>query len=183
MVQSGVTWKGYTIVARKETPADMFMNWADVSFVLDNADTSTLIEKEIKTGLSIRGQLIWLIHIIEMYWPLGPAMGAGPGAVLMAALSTRTGLGSFPLAGDDGVITKMEWGWKVATTGAGMALIPQVAHYLPPVPIAAPTISIYGKTNADSSPIRNKTIEARIGFTTAPLDAAAYTEIAEAWGW
>jgi len=58
-----------------------------------------------------------------------------------------------------------------------------VNSYLPPIPLATPILSVYAASDVDIASLREALIPMRLGFTTAPLDAAAYTEIAEAWGW
>jgi hypothetical protein len=44
-------------------------------------------------------------------------------------------------------------------------------------------MSVYVQSATAHSDGNGKPVNLRMGFTTAPLDAAAYTEIAETWGW
>lgn len=161
---------------------DLFMNFADVSAMTDAANSGSLVEAAVNTGLSIRGQLIWLIHLIEVTFPILDLHG-GTNHQFGMALSTRAGLATMPNIGEGGLIARMTAAMKFTTSGAQMSFTPLVLHYLPPIPLASPQISIYVNTNVDLAGYRAKTIHARLGFTTAPLDAAAYTEIAEVWGW
>jgi len=167
-------------MAKAQTAKDVFLNFVDVSKALDAADSSTLVEGEVNTGLSIRGQLIWIVHCIEVFF----ADTSVASSIQELALCTVQGLASMPSLGDKGVICKVKERLMYAGAAFSHAIQrPQVLHYLPPIPLAAPTISLYAKTAADEAVLRGEIIQARIGFTTAPLDAAAYTEIAETWGW
>lgn len=166
-------------MAKKTTGSDMFLQFADVSANLHGTDTSILVEGVRQTGLSVRGALIWLIHLVEVHFDLLDLVAASAHNMELA-LCTRKGLTSMPDVGDHGVICKLEAAMK---TGGGPIVGPSVLHYLPPIPLAAPSISLYTKSNSHLASWVDSKLEARIGFTTAPLDAAAYTEIAETWGW
>ncbi len=166
------------MAAKKDSATDMFMNWADISVNLDAADSSVLVEAQRNTGLSIRGALLWLIHVVEIYFPR-----EGASNELQMAVSTRAGLAVMPLLGDTGVVVKAIHAVNLTVEGASQYTQPVQLRYLPPIPIAAPQLSLYAKSAANIVGLRGDLLEARIGFTTAPLDAAAYTEIAEVWGW
>jgi hypothetical protein len=99
------------------------------------------------------------------------------------AVSTRSGLTSLPDLGDAGVVCKAEKQFMFATSGLSFEYSPQRLGYLPPIPIAAPSLYVYAQTSVDNSFLRGDTIETRFCFTTGPLDSKAYTEIAETWGW
>lgn len=159
---------------------DLYMQFADVSVNLDSSNTTTLVEGNVNTGLSIRGGLVWLIHLIEIIFAEGETTAS---VTQNIALSTTPDLAAMPDLGDAGVICKAEKQVILVTSGVAFNLQPSAFHYLPPIPLAAPQISIYANTTADNSPLRGDLVEARIGFTTVPLDSALYAEIAETWGW
>lgn len=161
-------------------PKDLYLQFADVSVDLDASDSSTLVNEKVDTGLSIRGQLIWLIHQIEILFSTDEAQAS---VTQQLAICTRSGLTALPNLGDAGVLCKAEKQFLFATSGLALEYSPLSLKYLPPIPIAAPSLYVYAKTNTDSSFLRGDTIETRFGFTTAPLDSKAYTEIAETWGW
>lgn len=164
-------------MAKRAPPTDAFMNFKDVTVDLDAADSSALVSNDENTGLSVRGALIWILHLVQVWLPYKQSAVSSE---LTYALSTVSGLTSMPSLGDRGLITKMH----IAFFGAGTLMIsPQVQHYLPPIPLAAPQITAYAQTDVNDVPYRGLEIEARLGFTTAPLDAASYTELAEVWGW
>lgn len=157
---------------------DLFLNFKAITCLTDAADSATLAEAKINTGLSIRGMIIWLIHLLEVHMPL-----AGATCTVRAALSTRQGLTSMPSQIDDGLICRWEQKQDIAAAGALVVVYPHAAHYLPPIPIATPEISLYVDASPDIAGMRAKPVDVRLGMTTSPLDAAAYTEIAETWGW
>lgn len=159
--------------------ADAFLNFATFSGTFDAADSSVLVEIPVNTGLSIRGALIWLMHLVEAHFEFVPAA-----VTARAALSTRQGLVAMPVLGDDGLVALFEL--TVLFAGAAYAapiIQPLVQHFLPPIPLATPQLSLYTATGADVAGMRGDKVDLRIGFTTAPLDGAAYVEVAEAWGW
>jgi len=55
-------------------------------------------------------------------------------------------------------------------------------RFFPPIPLAAPNLTFYAVMDDDAAH-RSLDAHCRIGYTFAQLDAAAYTEIAEAWGY
>lgn len=163
----------------KVTSRDLYLNFVALETAIDAANSSTLVEVVLNTGLSIRGGLVWLIHLVELFVrPPG-----SQAAEFSIALVTRQGLAAMPRVGDDGVICKVNRTMTLITSGMVAPFLPSVLHYLPPIPIACPQISLYCAENADVSGDRGVAIEGRVGFTTTPLDSAVYTEIAEAWGW
>lgn len=164
----------------KDLPADMFMQFKDITVLLNGANTSTLEEQEIDTGLSIRGRLVWLIHLIEVSIPLWSFTAP---LVLDVGASTRVGLAAMPPLGDPGVLFRASLSAHVATEGGMVHTSPMQLRYLPPFPLAAPKLSVYAQSDADEAAFQGKPVSVRLGFTTAPLDAAMYTEIAETWGW
>jgi len=161
-------------------PKDLYMQFADVSVDYDSSDSSTLVDAKVDTGLSIRGQLIWLIHLIEIMFSSDDAAQTTHQQV---AISTREGLAAMPDLGEAGVLVKAEKQFFFVTSGLALMHQPLALHYLPPIPIAAPSLHVYAQTTIDNSYLRGDTVEIRFGFTTAPLDSKAYTEIAETWGW
>lgn len=165
-------------MAKSIMPKDAFMNFAVLHADTDASASDTLVEAVLNTGLSIRGMLIWLIHLVEVHVPM-----AEIDMEFQYCLSTRQGLASMPDLIDDGVISRGGLQTKLTTSGLAILEKPHAMHYLPPIPIATPQVSLYVRAAPDDASARNKPCDMRIGFTTAPLDAAAYTEIAETWGW
>lgn len=155
------------------------MNFVDLEGLTDAADSSTLEETTINTGLSIRGAMIWLVHKVEIIWPRFTVDEAD----LTACLCTVGGLAAMPSMADRGVIWKSQRTLEAGAAGRSYEPLKESEGYLPPIPLAAPSISIYLATATDQTELRAKMIQIRVGFTTAPLDAQAYTEIAETWGW
>ncbi len=176
-------------MARKEQPADMFMNFKSIRALFDTADSSAVTEEKSPTGLSIRGQLLMLIHQVEWIFEVTTAMSQASfdDYSIQSILSTRAGSTVLPGMDAAGVVDAVVVNANTAADGANninsWIRQPYKSQWLPPVPLAAQSLSVYVKTNTDVTAMRGQTALCRIGFTTAPLDAAAYTEIAEAWGW
>jgi len=165
-------------MAKKEAPRDLYMQFKDVSGQMA-ASATTLNEREPAPGMSIRGMLAFLIHKIEIWSPdWGTNTRGGT-----FALSTISGLAAMPSLSDKGLLCKVKSDVFFVTNGAGYVESPIQLGYLPPVPLVAPNISMYCIADQAHADINGKEIEARICFTTVPLDAAMYTEIAETWGW
>ena len=167
-------------MAKREAPRDLFMNFAGIPAVTHATDSSVVQETQIHTGLSIRGALIWLVHLVEV------AIHEFTANInnVTIAVCTRSGLTVMPDVHDNGVLTKVQ----ARTSGVWASGLAQITNpirnsYLPPVPLAAPQLSVYTQSSIDHADGRGKDASVRICFTTAPLDAQAYTEIAEAWGW
>jgi hypothetical protein len=167
-------------MARKPQASDLYMNFATLQGAYASTATN-LVEVQVNTGLSIRGALIWLIHQVEFEHEA--VAQAAVDIEPRYALSTRQGLSVMPGLGDDGVISAGRQLLVIVTSGAMSVQQPQVAQYLPPVPIATPQLSLYLIARVANAAVNSKAAKLRIGFTTAPLDSAVYTEIAEAWGW
>lgn len=160
----------------KEKPKDLFMQFAAVTVPLDGTDTSVLQESRIDTGLSIRGEFIWLIHLIEMDLTQKDADGS-----ITAVLSSVPNQASLPTIVDRGTVTWMKLGTKFDTEGRSVIESPKKAIYLPPIPYASPTLSLYAKTSAHEAGIIGAVQECRIGYTTLPITKEIYLEIAEVW--
>lgn len=159
------------------TPSDMYMNFLDATVTLDSANSSTLESTEIATGLSIRGGLAFLIHLVEIVWPDVQADDH-----LLAGLSTKSGETSVPSLGDTGCISSFAMNYERVTQGINRCPQTQQLSYLPPIPLASPKIVAYAATNADDAQARSKVVHIRIGFTTVKIDNRLYTELAETWG-
>lgn len=164
---------------KNEAPADMFMNFAGVASRSHPTSGDTLQETVFQTGLSVRGQLIWLIHLVEFYTALLTANNSG----WDVALSTRQGLPTMPQLNDHGLIARIRYRYGGAIA-AGMFVQPdpQRQSFLPPLPISAAALSVYIQGFADHADSDDQDMPLRIGFTTAPVDAGTYVEIAELWG-
>jgi len=163
----------------KVTAKDLYMNFVALEGAIDETDATELMEAVINTGLTIRGALIWLIHLVELYIPMPRVTTAR----ITVALSTRQGLAAMPAIGDDGVIVRASHDFHITTSGMQRFLMPLALHYLPPIPIATPQLSLYIQEDTADADLLGAAVAGRLGFTTTALDAAVYTEIAEAWGW
>jgi hypothetical protein len=160
------------------TPLDLYMQFFDMAVRMDPTDSTDLTEAVKPTGISIRGKLAFLVHLIEWsHWFDGATN------VIHMALSTRQGLTVMPSNTDDGVLGRCDRQVTVTTTGGHSEINPVQMHYLPPIPFAAPQLSLYTETLTDVANLRGDFNRVRLGFTTTPLTAAMYTEIAETWGW
>jgi hypothetical protein len=159
----------------------MFAQFAAVHVDLDSADTTVLVSNRLDTGLSIRGGLLWLIHAIDWYLAMDYSTSS---CRQTAALSTVEGLATMPNLQDRGCIDKIQENFIITTAVAINIWYNPVRHgWLPPVPLAAPSINLYAQCTANIAALRGDEVACRIMFTTAPLDQAAYTEVAEVWGW
>lgn len=163
---------------KKEAPTDAFMQFKEFKLTAPS-DTSTLKEEKVPTGLSVRGQLAYLIHLVQV-WPhnLSPNF-----KFWTWALCSVEGLSAMPQVSDKGVVAKGEQRLVIAGAAYATHIVgPMAQSFLPPVPFAAPNLSLYwqGAANhADGS----GDYYARIGFTTAPMDSAMVLEVAETWGY
>jgi hypothetical protein len=156
-------------------PKDIFMQFAAVVVGFDGADTTNLVSASLATGLSLRAGLIWLIHKIE--WEVGLNICTA-NAGFRGALSVRAGLTVIPQRHQDGVLDALA---HHGSCGGGLQ---QYEHaFFPPIPLAAASINIYARTSANVAQAVDDETAVRIGFTTAPLDAQTYQEIAETWGY
>jgi hypothetical protein len=167
----------------KATSRDLYMQFDGAMVTSDGADATTLVSTTIETGLSIRGMLVFLVHQIEVIWQ-APQWVSPLAGEPRFALSTVEGLAAMPALNDKGTIAKFHWENYLNTSGAAGGIEShKVRHFLPPVPIAAPSITAYLKFENDAAGWQSSPFEFRICFTTAPIDAGMYTEIAETWGW
>lgn len=165
---------------KDKAPKDLFLNFAGVASRSHPSAGDSLQETVFNTGLSIRGALIWLIHLVEFNHMDLTANNHGT----QMALSTRQGLTVMPELNDDGVIALSE-DRLIGTFAAGASRFesPSVQKFLPPIPIAAPALSVYVIARSNHADSIDELCPLRLGFTTAPLDSKTYMEIAEAWGW
>lgn len=162
------------------TTRDLYVQFKSIEGVY-GANATTLQEDTVDTGLSIRGGLVWCIHFIEWWTHMG---FTSPNLQTYdLVLSTVPGQAALPALGDRGTIGYYSGRTYLNTSGAGLIHQPHMQQLLPPVPIAAPQLVLYAQCGADLAGDRNQPFAVRIGFTTAPLSAAMYTEIAETWGW
>lgn len=157
---------------------DLFMQWYPIEVTLDAADTTTLTENQITTGLSIRGEYAWLIHRIEYYFDALYLGGAVDNRVDVA-VSVAQGAAAMPAINDPGVIHKLSWAYAFGAAGVQFFDLPRVWSSMPPTIIAAPTLSVYANTVADFASYQGQSIQARLGYTTIPIDQKLYLEIAE----
>lgn len=160
---------------KKGTVKDAFLQFAVVKVTTDAANSTVLVQATLETGLSIRGGLAWLIHLLEWFLPHQAATLADMSGVLC----TVKGLTALPALGDKGVLSRADW----VSNSASEMWQPHRQSFLPPVPIASPSLTLYAKSTADVAGLRGKEAHCRIGYTCITLDAALYQEIAEVWGW
>lgn len=163
----------------KAAPSDLYMNFMDLTVAMNSTNSSTLVTESVSTGLSVRSGLAWLIHKVEVI--PGDINGAAT-AVVRTALSTRKDLTTIPALGDKGCILQMDMGILYSATGNSRHQTPIPYNYLPPIPLAAPTLNVYAQTTADTATQRGKDVKVRIGFTTQEIDNKLYLELAETWG-
>jgi hypothetical protein len=160
---------------------DLYMNFRTIATATDGTATN-LVEQKMNTGLSVRGRLIWLIHQLELHFVMAPAHAVDQ--AVRIALCTVEGLAAMPNLQDKGVIAVMAQMIHLNTNGEASWLMPWVQKWLPPVPIAAPNISLYVQADFNNAGVQNKPIKARLGFTTLSAEEpGVYTEIAETWGY
>jgi hypothetical protein len=163
-----------------KSPTDIFMQFAAWKMTWPGTSTD-LTEVKKQTGLSVRGGLMWLIHLVELTGFIKPPVVTD--VMVTAALSTIAGAAAAPTPADKGYVAGFTSVSTFLTSGMMQSLYPWVQHFLPPVPIAAPSLSAYIHSSADNSSLDGKDVHIRAGYTTTPLDAKAYAEIAETWSY
>lgn len=165
-------------MTKQNNPTDVFMQFAALAGVWP-AVTTVLTEVALKTGLSIRGGLMWLIHRIEFLTEL-PRTSDSEVAV---SLSVRDGLVALPQLDDPGCLAELSVSQYYVTSGGNILQLPFAQHFLPPIPLAAPNLSLYFMSSPDQPTLDGTKIRCRVGYTTSPLDAKSYAEIAETWAY
>lgn len=157
---------------------DLYMNIFPFSVTLaDPADT--FVEQKHATGMSIRGGLAWLVHLVEIAFLKGMSVTNH----VAVTVSTVANLGAMPDVADKGTLVAGALDHVFTTSGRAFHVRPSAWHFLPPLPIATANISAYAQCESDEVALQLATINGRLGFTTVELDAALYTEIAETWGY
>ena len=170
-------------MAKKETSKDLFMQFASIAGVLGAADSSVLQAFQLPTGLSVRGGLLWLVHAVQFFHPMHKSLAVGAQGIRLS-LSTHVNEATLPGLEDPGVIAVcLPFLQQITAENAyGYSGPGEDQHYLPPVPLAAPVLTLYAESNADEMNLWSAPVGVRIGYTTSPLDEASYAEIAEVWG-
>lgn len=160
----------------KEKPQDLFMQFAAYSVVAHITDPQQLVSADFPTGLSIRGEFIWLMHLIEFSnW--NPSIDNW-GAMVLCAVP---GLVALPDLNDRGVIARDVRYAHLNTNGGWANANPSRHSYLPPIPFASPNITLYAQMQVDEEGQQAVTLECRIGYTTLPVSKDVYLELAEVW--
>ena len=162
---------------------DLFMQWYPLDISTDDTDASDVVRADFVTGLSVRGDYAWIIHKIEFAPQAMNNFGGGDNQWNFSLCTTD----GYPIgAGEDvpnlnqkGVIGKFGFTYSLTTEGAWAMKLPLTWESLPPTIIAAPKLSLYANCNVDAAAVRDQQVVMRIGFTTVPMDAAMYLEIAE----
>lgn len=167
-------------MAKKEaTMSDLYMQFVSFEADLHSVSTDNMVQTEVQTGLSVRGNLVWLIHQIELY--LGAEELAVP-MTFQVALSTQPGIagaiGGVLEPNDTGVLVR----WNVGAGAGSWLICPIVYRTLPPIPFAAPKLYWQIATTTHEVALVNKSIQGRIAYTTTPMETALYTELLEVWG-
>lgn len=163
----------------KEKTSDLFTQFAALQSAFDGADSSTMTELQVQTGLSPRAGNAWLLHKVEFFIK---ALHFDAAVVLATmALSTVRGLTAMPDLTAKGVVARMDRITQMATSGAIIIDQPLVINFFPAVPIASSWLALYMQTNIDAANYRGATGEARLHFTTQEIDAGMALEIAETW--
>lgn len=166
-------------MARKNViQQDLFMQWYPIKSAFDGSASTTLVESEFSTGLSIRGQYAWLIHRVEVYCPSLHQLKEA--ATAQVALSTVQGEATFPQVNEKGVICMLGMTlFNEGAAGQSFAQQPWIWTSMPPTIIASPKLSFYCNTETASASLQGDEIIGRIGYTTVPIDQKMYLEIAE----
>ena len=162
--------------------SDVFMQWVGVQCTT-GAASNTLVETELPTGMSARGQYAWAIHVVEIDYQGLYVLDAVSNRWDWA-LSTRQGLATMPEIDETGCVMAQRR-HNAIWTAVGNAEIdtPFVWKCLPPTLIATSKLSMYFQTAIDDAAHQSRNHEFRIGYTTVPLDSAnMWLEIAETWG-
>jgi hypothetical protein len=163
-------------MAKKQVNTDVFLQFAVLEGVWPGVSTD-LSEVTMKTGLSIRGGLAWLIHLIEVWVNQQNTTNIA----VEVALSTIAGLTAMPTPGDKGTVGFFSTHRHLATQGASLKVSPTRHSFLPPVCLASPDLSLYWQASADDATLDGGDVFCRIGFTTTPMEKDLYAEIAETW--
>lgn len=162
-----------------EKVSDLFTQFASLVSAFDGSDTAVLVEKQVQTGLSPRAGNAWLVHAVEFFMD-GVHFDAAM-VVARALLSTSRGLAAMPDLTAKGTIARVDRLSQLATSGAVIIDQPFRVPFFPPIPIASAWLALYVETNIDAAIYRGVKVEARIHFTTIPIDAKVALEIAETW--
>lgn len=156
---------------------DLYAQFFTFHAQLHPSESDQLVEVSKSTGMSVRGEFIWLVHKIEWI-----SEQVEPTSIhLYASLSTRKGLTVRPKLSDVACLSMYQLSSGINQTGAITEVQPHQIGILPPVALAAPNISLYVRTLADSANWRGKSIWCRIHYTTLPMAPALWVEIAETW--
>lgn len=155
---------------------DVFMQFAVLQATWAAVST-TLVEGSLKTGLSIRGGLLWLIHMIQIYQKHCEITNA----VCSQVVSSIEGLSALPTPTDKGCLEAFSHCRHFTTNGGSVLKMPHEQKFLPPIPFAGPNLSLYLQSTVDAPLLDGTVCYARVGYTTAPIDKDAYAELAEVW--
>jgi hypothetical protein len=166
-------------MGKKAVHTDLYMNWFPLGILTNGVDSTILSEQQHNTGMSIRGGLLWLIHMIEWSFPRSTQITHA----LTVGISTVSGLGAMPALAAQGTIALLRHIQYLVTSGMSRWQQPDVQRWLPPMPLASSKISVYFISSIDDAAHRDWQLEGRIGFTTVPMEESLYVEIAETWGW
>lgn len=166
---------------RRTQPSDLYAQVFDMRVVVNTENSTALNEAPHSTGLSVRGNHAWLIHSINL-WTHSPVFLPAAHAVY-ATVCTVKGMAQIPTPGDPGVVHYFAAGLQYVTEGMTYWKEPMEDRFLPPIPLAAPNISLYVKTSLDTVSLRGIPIIARLHFTTVPMTPEIWTEIAETWAY
>lgn len=161
-----------------ERTQDLFMQFATVALTT-GADSTTLTEEELPTGLTIRGGYAWLVHFVEVGMPGLHAFAADN--VMQVALSVRQGESAMPEIDDAGTISKITASCLYQTSGVSVVQNPMRDPFLPPVIICNPKLSMYWQSTVNDAAVQSTVVRMRIGYTTVAVDKQTYMEIAETW--
>lgn len=158
-------------------PTDVFMQFTGIDGATHLTDATELMEFILQTGLSVRGQFAWLVHLVEVICKL-PVYHA---QYIDWCLSTVQGQAVMPELNDHGCIAKGRMELHMITSGSVIVPQPQRLQFLPPIPVASSRISLYVYASIDDASIRGKPVILRLGYTTIALEPKVYLEIAETW--
>jgi len=156
--------------------SDQYMNFVPIELDLSAGDTSALQEQRLATSITPRSDLMWELHLIEV-WGVRLTTNF---LYFDWALSYQGGEAAMPELGDTGCIARGRNEWQYATSGGGIYYWPQRLTYFPPIAFAHPGLSFYVQGSANHNDGKG-TYTCRIGMTTEPLAGEDWREVAETW--
>lgn len=167
-------------MAKRNSLTDDLMQFASVEVNLDAVDGTVLVTTRLDTNMSVRGNMAWKLHRLDLRLPI---RSAGVTNTLAVALSTRAGLTSVPTFTQRGCIQRWDFVNESTISGVLTGFFPRVDTFVPPLPIASPAIHIYAALDVSVPVLLGLKCAIRLGFTTEELDNDMRQELLDVWGW